>query len=245
MNNVNLSRILILNEEIKDEFKHLSNIEIDEFTKIINQQDRRLFSMKNKMRRIFPNLSDSEIGAMLLLSKLSHDEKEKTGHVEFVATLPTEINTNFRKTISVIRQILNEAEDNILLTGYAVSDFFSEIIEVLVAKSNLGIEVNFYIDNNIKTVNFIKNNLLKHESKIKVYCYKKNDDFSSLHAKVIAVDSKKAFVSSSNLSYNGIINNIEIGNLIEDESVGKINILFSELRSKGYFEKVSIYGRRD
>lgn len=52
-------------------------------------------------------------------------------------------------------------------------------------------------------------------------------------------DNQKVFVSSSNLSYNGIVNNIEIGTLIEGrKKVDSIDDLFKKLKLKDMFVEI-------
>ena len=70
------------------------------------------------------------------------------------------------------------------------------------------------------------------------YKYQKNESLSSLHAKVIVVDNQKAFVSSSNLSYNGMVNNVEIGTIIRGAKVREIDNLFKQLIDNRYFIKI-------
>jgi phosphatidylserine/phosphatidylglycerophosphate/cardiolipin synthase-like enzyme len=47
------------------------------------------------------------------------------------------------------------------------------------------------------------------------------------------VYNQKAFVSSANLSYNGIVNNLEIGSLITGKKVTALNQIFNEMYSQG------------
>lgn len=60
-----------------------------------------------------------------------------------------------------------------------------------------------------------------------------------MHAKIAVFDNKHALISSSNLSYNGIINNIEIGNLLHGEKVGELETLFEEMLERRLFKELN------
>lgn len=232
-----LTKLYILFDELKEELNLFHDVSLHDFIEFIHTEDPQYRMLK----KVFPNLPLEQKVSLLSLLKLFIDEQKKQEKIEIVVTLPDEINTRCRKTVSIVRQILLEAKSSILITGYAASEYFSEISDILIEKSKSDVPVSFYIDDNIHMNTFIKEKLLsKPDSLIKIFRYKKRDGFSSLHAKVILVDNIKALVSSSNLSYNGIVNNIEIGTLITGRKANEINELFINLRINNYFEEVKI-----
>ncbi|MCY8554720.1 phospholipase D-like domain-containing protein [Bacillus haynesii] len=184
------------------------------------------------------SFSEEQFSELLLLFKLYSDQQQQSS-IEFVATVPSEVDVRLRKTIAVIREMIHGAQNTILVTGYAVSEYVDEIMERVLEKALAGVNVDIFLDRNPQTDRYIENirgrNL---PSNFNVYVYKGSQGYSSLHAKVIMVDEEKAFVSSANLSYNGIVNNIEIGTLVDGEKVLVIKSVLLELVKNNYFEKI-------
>lgn len=189
-----------------------------------------------KITRYFPSLSLMEVKSIFELleiqwgnAKISHTSSE------IVVTLPREIEHNFRRTVGVLREYILSAEKTILVTGYAISDYVQDIIELLTYKSSQGVEVTFLIDRDINEMIF-KN--VDESLNFKVYKFNTPNNHAHLHAKVLIFDSKRAFISSSNLSYNGILNNIEVGTLVSDTNVKELEHTLIKLIESPYFNRI-------
>lgn len=184
------------------------------------------------------SVTEEQFSELLLLFKL-YSEQQQQSSIEFVATVPSEVDVRLRKTIGVIREMIHGARNNILVTGYAVSEYVDEIMERVLEKALSGVNVDIFLDRNPQTIRYIENirerNLPRN---FNVYIYNGCHGYSALHAKVIMVDEEKVFVSSANLSYNGIVNNIEIGTLVGGEKVLVIKNVLRELVKNNYFEKI-------
>lgn len=230
MENLSVTKLLVLYEEISCFLDTMISNELL-ISKVKLEENIHIVG---RFQRLFPNLTSTEIYNILLMFNMEREKlRSKENKMELVGTFPTNIDSNLRQTISVVRQIILEAEMSILITGYSVSEFINEIIDILLVKSRQGINVQFFIDKGVDGQAFFDQKL--RNANFKVYKYKKNETFSSLHAKVIITDNKKAFVSSSNLSYNGIVNNIEIGTLVTGEKVKSITSLFEKLVNRDLF----------
>jgi phosphatidylserine/phosphatidylglycerophosphate/cardiolipin synthase-like enzyme len=183
-------------------------------------------------------VTEEQFSELLLLFKLYSDQQQQSS-VEFVATVPSEVDVRLRKTIAVIREMIHGVQNTILVTGYAVSEYVDEIMEGVIEKALAGVNVDIFLDRNPQTMRYIdrirRRNL---PSNFNVYVYKGSQGSSALHAKVIMVDEEKAFVSSANLSYNGIVNNVEIGTLVCGKKVLLIKNVLRELVKNNYFEKI-------
>jgi len=159
---------------------------------------------------------------------------------ELVVTAPNSFKLKTRKTKTVIEELIENAELSITLTGYSISDYFSEMIDTIVKKSTQGLYVKLYI-NDVERQQDKIDRLLPYAGKfIKVYNYnKQNDDkMAALHAKLIVVDGKKSFISSANLSYHGMQGNIEMGILIESKKkASEIEEILKTLQTQRVFEK--------
>lgn len=234
MDNVLLSKLYLLLDEIETELKSYEMADLELYSSIIEGRKSSMSKDFPLLLTLFPSLSKEELANLLVLIKLLNS-KYSQEKVDLVGTLPIS-NPNIRKTVGVVRQLLNEAKSHILITGYAISEYFNDIFDLVLVKNQQGIQVDLYVDDNEQVFQFL-NQFKERSHQINIYNYE-GKDFSSLHAKVLIVDYQKAFVSSANLSYNGIVNNLEIGVLIMGKKVATINQIFNELYSHGYFKRL-------
>ena len=193
----------------------------------------------SELRKQFPSCDEREIiNIMQLACNLySYRFSEKS---ELVVTAPNSFDLRTRKTKTVIEELIKNAEKSITLTGYSISDYFSEMLDILVKKGTQGLYINLYINDLDKHRERIDKLLLYSGRFIKIYSYNRQneDKMAALHAKIIVVDDKKAFISSANLSYHGMKGNIEMGILIESiEKSKKIQETLKILLSHKIFEK--------
>lgn len=117
--------------------------------------------------------------------------------------------------------MLSSAQKSIIMTGYSVSDYFSDYVDLLIEKCQRGIFVQVFYNHAEKQKQNEK--LLRYQEKyLRLYDYQNaNDRMSALHAKVISVDGEKTLISSANLSYHGLEGNIEIETHIESSRIAK------------------------
>jgi len=192
-----------------------------------------------ELKKRFPECSEAKIIEILQLACSMY--AYKTGEQsELVITAPNSFKLKTRKTKTVVAELIANAESSITLTGYSVSEYFSEMIDEIVRKSTQGLYVNLYINDVEKQQKHIDKLLIYAGKFIKIYNYNKenHDKMSALHAKIIVVDGRKSFVSSANLSYHGMQGNIEMGILIESEKRAKeIEEVLKVLKSQKVFLK--------
>lgn len=219
----NTSRLYILAEELKMHFEN-ENIYKD------------VHSLK-ELNKVFPKIDNEEALKVLSLLKIQHVlEKKSSNSAEIVVTSPALISHDFRNTVGILREYIHNAEKSILITGYSISEFANDIIRLLILKCKEGVQVKFFIAKNVKEEIFkdaIKN------LNFTLYKYQENGQYSNLHAKIMIIDSEKAFISSSNLSYNGIINNLEIGSIVTGDSIKSLEEIFGKLIEKKYFKRIT------
>lgn len=188
---------------------------INELYEILSGSQQESLRIYEVLLKYFPNLCEEEV---TLLINLLNGMREKA---------------ELRKTVGVIRENILASRQSILITGYAISEFAKELIDLLILKSTQGIRVTFLIDKDVEEFMFKAAIKLPN---FKVYRFNTSESYTHLHVKVMIFDKTRAFVSSSNLSYNGIINNIEIGILTNDKNVIKLNAVLEELVSSSYFK---------
>jgi len=125
------------------------------------------------------------------------------------------------------------------LMAYSLSEYFSEMIDLLIQKSKKGVLVKFYANGLQGQQEYEK--LIKHKGRfLKIYDYQKKEDrMAALHAKVISVDQQMTLITSASLSYHGQEGNIELGTLIKSKNIAKeIEDLFTKLLFAKIFKEV-------
>lgn len=159
--------------------------------------------------------------------------------VYLVVTAPPSFSINARTTMNVVRSLINGAEKNILITGYSLSSYFSELADTIIQKSQSGVFVKFFVNDIDKQLGFDK--ILRYKGRfLKIYNYHQEDDkMAALHAKVISVDQQQTLITSANLSYHGQQGNIEVGTLIESPKIAnQVDNIFTKLLFANLFHEV-------
>lgn len=194
-------------------------------------------AVKDIMKR-YPALSQreaSEIHKMIVAISLEqHDQ------TELVVTAPPSFAIRNKATKLVVDDMLNRAHKSILITGYSLSEYFGDMIERIIQKSQQGIFVKFYV-NNIESQKCF-DRLLKYQGRfLQIYNYpKQQDSMSALHAKVISIDQEEILITSANLSYHGQEGNIELGtHIVSKETAIQVEQLFTQLIFSKVFERYS------
>ncbi len=164
---------------------------------------------------------------------------ETADKVSLVVTAPPSFRIDAKPTMTVVRSMLEGAGRNILITGYSLSSYFSELTDTIIDKSQRGVFVKFFINNIEKQPDVDK--LLRYKGRfLQIYDYSNEEDkMAALHAKVISVDMKQTLITSANLSYHGQQGNIELGALVESEHTAKqLDDVMTQLIFKKIFKQV-------
>lgn len=148
---------------------------------------------------------------------------KKIEHAELVLTAPDSFRVKTLRTKDTMRNMIENTEKSLTITGYSISDYFAEMLDVIIKKSQQGVYVRIYV-NDIEKQKEALDRLMSYRSRfLQIYEYQKQEDdkMAALHAKLIVSDVKKSLVSSANLSYHGMQGNIEMGFLIESHDKAK------------------------
>ena len=148
---------------------------------------------------------------------------KKIEHAELVLTAPDSFRVKTLRTKDTMRNMIENTEKSLTITGYSISDYFAEMLDVIIKKSQQGVYVRIYV-NDIEKQKEALDRLMSYRSRfLQIYEYQKQeyDKMAALHAKLIVSDVKKSLVSSANLSYHGMQGNIEMGFLIESHDKAK------------------------
>lgn len=191
------------------------------------------------LRRDYPELSDSQRHelAQTLADAMKTDAAER---VSLVVTAPSTFAIRARPTKITVQQMIRNASSSILITGYSLSDYFSDLVDEIIQKSQRGIFVRFFVNDIEHQTGFDR--VLRYKGRfLKVYNYPKQQDdkMAALHAKVISVDKRETLITSANLSYHGQEGNLELGTYTESPVVARqLDDVFTQLFFKKVFVEV-------
>ena len=190
--------------------------------------------IKKRFPELFEPQCEDIIGIISGAMEMQDGDK-----VSLVVTAPPSFAINARTTMNVVQSMINDAERNILITGYSLSSYFSDLVDTIVQKSQRGVYVKFFVNDIDKQPGFDK--ILRYKGRfLKIYNFHPSEDeMAALHAKVISVDQKQTLITSANLSYHGQQGNIELGTLIESKQIAKqIDDVFTKLIFSKVFSEV-------
>lgn len=192
----------------------------------------------NRIRERYPSLTEKEareIGALVVGASVSSSKDR----VSLAVTAPPSFSIQAKSTKNTVESMIKGAQRSILITGYSLSEYFADVVDMIVAKSQEGVYVKFFVNNIEEQANIDK--LCRYKGRfLRIFNYPKSyNSMSALHAKVISIDQCKTLITSANLSYHGQEGNIELGTLVESKDIAKqIDAVFTHLLfSKVFFEQ--------
>lgn len=151
--------------------------------------------------------------------------------VRFLATGQKFIKEGVRGTEPVIEELIKDAEKEIQILAYVISQHAKKMLELLENALSRGVRVTLVINNFQSQEREIRDRLssLSREFEhMKVVSFE-DQDGGELHAKVLVMDRKKAVIGSANFSWHGMKKNYEVGVIVEGESVWKLAKLIDDL----------------
>ncbi len=184
--------------------------------------DRAFTQVLSDLKKEFPSLSEQEIWSIigLCVNVYASNNSEES---ELAITAPISFKLKARKIHEVIASMLQASQKSITLTGYAVSDYFTDMIDLIISKSQQGVYVRIYLNDYEKHKSNLRRLMDLRSKYLRVFDYqqKEDDAMAALHAKTIVVDERNLLVSSANLSYHGMEGNVEMGIRLESEDKAK------------------------
>ncbi len=191
-----------------------------------------------EIKRRYPKLTDKEALEIhtLVVAAASCVDRPKT---TLVVTAPPSFAIRASSTKIIVDSMISNAKSSILITGYSLSDYFGDMIDCLIRKSQTGVYVKFYVNHIESQACFDK--LCRYKGKfLQIYNYPKQEDkMSALHAKVISVDQTETLITSANLSYHGQEGNIELGaHIVSPVIARQVEDVFTKLLFSKVFQEV-------
>lgn len=204
-------------------------------------RDSRLASFMNVRHFYMPSTKGKE-NIPVASFPYTHVCTNDSDSIELVITAPETFRIKTKKTRDVVEKLIKNAEKSVVMTGYSISDYFTGMLDTIIAKSQQGVYVRFYVNDIEKSrASLVK--MLAYRSKyLQFFEYEKNSDdkMAASHAKILTIDSDKSLVSSANLSYHGLSGNIEMGFLVRSADKAKqIEELLKELVRMHVYKKIS------
>lgn len=131
---------------------------------------------------------------------------------------------------SAIRQLMDRASDDLVMTVYIISD--NEIAKSLKGALDRGVSVEIFIYDNpsLQTPMFDRILALGEEyDHVRIHALKNE----VLHAKVLVTDALNVLLGSANPTFSGMVTNYELGVLVESGHIAqKILALLWRLKTK-------------
>ena len=71
---------------------------------------------------------------------------KKIEHAELVLTAPDSFRVKTLRTKDTMRNLIENTEKSLTITGYSISDYFAEMLDVIIKKSQQGVYVRIYVN---------------------------------------------------------------------------------------------------
>ena len=172
----------------------------------------------------------------ILHAVLSERGRAKRPAPELVWTGPEGVQAQARDTAVVLRELFESARKRVVLAGYSFMNAESVLKPLERVMVEHGVEAHFFVDvkqpetpqadedafGHAQLDAFLETNWPFTTPPPALYCDRRalqpgrGGAYCSLHAKCVAVDSRRAFISSANFTLRAHDRNIETGVLIDD-----------------------------
>lgn len=96
------------------------------------------------IQKRYPSLSEKE--AHEILAMVSATAQSNDDSAELVVTAPPSFALKTKPTKVTVREMLMGARKSILITGYSLSDYFAELVDCVIQKSQEGVLVKFFVN---------------------------------------------------------------------------------------------------
>ena len=189
---------------------------------LVNEDDSSFTNAIIELKKCFSDCSEKEVMDILNICVQLYSAKQAEP-IELVLTAPDSFRVKALRTKETLRKLIEEAEKSLTITGYAVSEYFSDVLDMIIRKSQQGVYIRLYINDMEKQKPSLERLLAYRSRFLQLYEYQKQEEdiMAALHAKIIVSDARRSLVSSANLSYHGMQGNIEMGFLIDSSDKAK------------------------
>lgn len=207
----------------------------DKCREILNTKN----DISNLMDQVFPSQSlEEKYKILYLLGKSNLREVEE--RVQTVWSGPGVAGLPGRDTEILLEELILEARYSILISIYSLSSHASTVLSLLKEKAQKGVFVEIYVNQYMEKKELLNEMVTSSINRLSIYDYAgATNSKQALHAKVLTIDGEKSLITSSNLSYNGMEGNLELGVVVHSKERAKeIRAIFSAMLDNSYFKKI-------
>ena len=126
---------------------------------------------------------------------------------------------SFGSVESALYRLFEQANDEVIFVIYSISSASEMLFEQLVAMLQRGIRIRMIINRfagqHISVQRQLRQLQQSYPHLMELISFTPSQKQADLHAKVIVVDRRQALVGSANLSLRGLINNHELGLVVQ------------------------------
>ena len=162
--------------------------------------------------------------------------------VRLVWTGPISTSTPTRNTMNTLLDLIDHAQQQVVIVGYTVVKSAANVLNRLAVAQERGVEIIF-IENLMENYVPVLQRYWPINRPLPLLYTRPadpTDPQSALHAKLAIVDQQYILVTSANLSYHGLLANIEVGVEIHGPVAVEAWEVFSNLIEAGVCTKVEV-----
>lgn len=186
--------------------------------------------------------ADSLAEALLVAHATYNQVKGEGPSVRLVWTGPISTPVPVRSTLAVMLDLINMAQFEMVIVGYAVTLGASKVFEHLAVAQRKGVRA-VVIGNRLEEHLPLLRTLWPPGLRLpELYTRMEapDDHISALHAKLAIADRMHLLVTSANLTYHGLTGNIEIGLQVDGKVAEETTDLLTRLINEGVFTRIEI-----
>ena len=153
---------------------------------------------------------------------------------QILATGAGMIGGGIRGTGSAIRELIEEAESEIHILAYAMTEEAIPIIRLLESGLERGLGIALVInrlDGQDRRIAAMLRSMNRRHGGFTLGSFEDPGGWD-LHAKVLVQDRRTAVIGSANISWRGMEKNIEIGVLVRDGSAWRLSSVIDDLAAR-------------
>jgi phosphatidylserine/phosphatidylglycerophosphate/cardiolipin synthase-like enzyme len=159
-----------------------------------------------------------------------------------VATFPGEAGADTRHTRNVVQEMIQSARDEILVTGFAISEG-SGLLQLLLESERKVNRITIICsdwkpDAGADIVTLFSRGWPADRPKPELFQYEDPAGKTGMHIKCLIVDARDMLIGSANFTYSGLNTNFELGLRIRGEVVLEARAVLEDFLSSGLFRRV-------
>ena len=164
--------------------------------------------------------------------------KRKVPSVEMVWTGPVVPGSRARSTAEVIRGIIDRTRDHLLVVGYALTA--KDLVRRFSEAAERGVRVTMVLHDDPANAKLMRETWPADAPAPRLLTWPAGDQhpMAKLHIKLVASDGQAMLLTSANLTWLGLSENMEMGVMVDGEVVGEFVRHFDALEKAGIIVEI-------